>query len=170
MGIRWTDVDFENNIIHLRQQVGKVGNVIKAWELKTESSVRTLALLPHIKEVMLRHAEHKNIIIPPCDPNREITLDGLVCTSTTDTPINPGNLQRSFNLMTKQAGLPKIKIHELRHTTSTLLKDLNVPMKDIQKILGHANISTTMNIYTHSTEKNCTDGLNALGAVLFNKI
>jgi integrase len=126
-----------------------------------------LALLPHIKEVILHHAKQKNITIPPCNPNNEITLEGLLCTSTADTPIYPKNLRRSFNLMAKQAGFPIIKIHALRHTASTILKDLSVPMKDIQLILGHADISTTMRIYTHGTEKTCTEALNTLGAVLF---
>ena len=68
-----------------------------------------------------------------------------------------------FNDLTKSAGLPRIKIHAMRHTAATILKDLNVPIKDIQLILGHANIATTFSIYQHGTHETQRNALYAVG-------
>jgi len=89
-----------------------------------------------------------------------------VVLSEVDTPIEPRNLLRLFQRLAKKSGLPIIKIHELRHTTATLLKDLKVPDKDIQMILGHANITTTQNIYQHGTPETHHVAISAIGDYL----
>jgi integrase len=59
-----------------------------------------------------------------------------------------------------------IRVHDLRHTTASLLKKLHVPPKDTQTILGHAHISTTMQIYTHVDEEARNDALTGLDKLL----
>ena len=54
-----------------------------------------------------------------------------------------------------------IKVHHLRHTTASLLKRLNVPARDAQIILGHAHISTTMQIYTHVDEESRAEAITS---------
>jgi len=55
----------------------------------------------------------------------------------------------------------------MRHTAATVLKDLNIPVKDAQLILGHANISTTLNIYQHGTPETHKAAISAIGERLF---
>jgi integrase len=59
-----------------------------------------------------------------------------------------------------------IKVHHQRHTTASLLKKLRVPPRDIQMILGHAHISTTMQIYTHVDDEARNDALTELNDLL----
>jgi len=73
---------------------------------------------------------------------------GLVFTTRTGQPIEPRNLVRSFRGICDQNKLRLIKVHHLRHTVGSLLKDLGVPARDAQTILGHTRISTTLEIYT----------------------
>jgi integrase len=91
---------------------------------------------------------------------------GLVFTTRTGRPVEPSNLVRSFARICDNSSLRKIRVHALRHTTASLLKDLGVPARDAQIILGHAHISTTQQIYTHVDEvarRNAlTRGLNNL--------
>jgi integrase len=63
-------------------------------------------------------------------------------------------------------GTRKIRVHALRHTTASLLKDLGVPARDTQMILGHAHISTTQQIYTHVDEVARRDALTRLNKLL----
>ena len=77
---------------------------------------------------------------------------GLVFTTRSGRPIEPRNLVRSFRRICDHNKLRLIKVHHLRHTAS-LLKKLRVPPRDAQMILGHAHISTTMQIYTHVDEE-----------------
>jgi integrase len=60
------------------------------------------------------------------------------------------------------AGLKPITLHEIRHTVATLLKEAGVPMKEIQTILGHSSIMTTMDIYAHSTTTEQSKAITAL--------
>jgi Site-specific recombinase XerD len=158
-----------------------------ARELKTKNSRRTLPLTPVVRAALLAHAE-KNILttplnipisaalchlpvmnnsaIPPFNPYFELSTKGTVIVSGAGTPLEPRNLARCFHSLTKKAGLPRIKLHATRHTTATILKDLLVPIKDVQLILGHSNITTTLNIYQHGTPENFSASLSAAGQQL----
>ena len=66
------------------------------------------------------------------------------------TPLNPENLvKRSFKPLLERVGLPPIRFHDLRHTCATLLLSRGVNPKIVQELLGHANISVTLDIYSH---------------------
>jgi integrase len=77
-------------------------------------------------------------------------LPDLIFKTSNGLPIDPHNLRRTFKRISKVAGLPTSTLHHLRHTAATNLKDLGVPAKDVQAILGHSNISTTLQFYTHA--------------------
>jgi integrase len=74
----------------------------------------------------------------------------LVFTSTIGTPVDVGNLTyRSFRPLLKRTNLPRIKFHDLRYTCATLLLSKGTHPKIVQEMLGHANISMTMDTYSH---------------------
>jgi integrase len=67
-----------------------------------------------------------------------------------NTAVDPSNFTyHTFQPFLKRAGLPKIRFHDLRHTCATLLLSRNVNPKIVQEMLGHANISETMDTYSH---------------------
>jgi integrase len=68
--------------------------------------------------------------------------------------------------MLQRAGLPDIRFHDLRHSCATLLITLNVHPRIVMEVLRHAQISTTMNIYSHALPQVNRDALNALGALV----
>jgi integrase len=74
---------------------------------------------------------------------------GLVFPSGIGTPTLGGNLNRDFKALLKRAGLPEIRFHDLRHTCATLLLRQGVNPKFVQELLGHADISLTLNVYSH---------------------
>jgi integrase len=75
---------------------------------------------------------------------------GLVFPSSVGTPISGGNLNRAFKATLQRAGLPKsTRFHDLRHTCATLLLKQGVNPKFVQELLGHADISLTLNVYSH---------------------
>jgi integrase len=82
--------------------------------------------------------------------------------SKVGTPLEPRRIGRIFDSLQNKVGLPRIKIRAMRHTAVTVLKDLNVPAKDAQLILGHANISTTLNIYQHGTPETHRVAISAM--------
>ncbi len=77
----------------------------------------------------------------------------LVFTSPVGKPITPRNLNRCFKRLLDKGDLPDITLHELRHTCGTLLAEQGEHPKVVQSILGHKNISTTMDIYSHVSDQ-----------------
>lgn len=136
LGLRTSDVDLTVGVIRVRQQiqVGPAG--LEPAPLKTAAGARDLPLLPHVKAAL------------------EATLsgrtDGLVFTTSSGKPIDPSNLSRSFNDVLRVSGLRRQTLHGLRHAVATSLKDSGAPARDIQMILGHADVRTTMQIYQHT--------------------
>ena len=169
LGLRYSDIDFENGYLYIRQQIGRVGGSVKARDLKTINSKRRLPLMANVRTALLNHAKRNGVMLPPFNPSSELSTQGTVITSKVGTPLQPRNLGRSFDVLTKKAGLPRIKIHALRHTAATVLKDLNVPVKDAQLILGHSNISTTLNIYQHGSHDTQRYAISAVENCLFKR-
>lgn len=139
LGLSWHNVDFDNRIIQLRQQLQYYDRTFHYSDLKTRAGRRELPLSDTIRGLLRG--------IPRNDSG---PLPDLIFKTTNNNPIDRRNLLRSFKRISQRAGLPLIALHHLRHTTATLLKDMNVQARDAQLILGHAHISTTQQIYQHS--------------------
>jgi integrase len=89
-----------------------------------------------------------------------------VFTTRTGRPVEPRNLVRSFIRICHDSKVRRIRVHALRHTIASLLKDLGVPARDAQIILGHSHITTTQQIYTHVDEVARRDALAKLNKLL----
>jgi len=152
LGLRWCDVDFEEKVIHVRQQVVQMGKHIFIAEPKTENSKRKLPLLPHIGELLLKQRRKE----PKAWP------EALIFHSSTGTPYQPNNVFRYFKKKIRELGLPEISIHDIRHTVATMMKDNDVPVKDAQMTLGHASPTTTMQHYQHSSLDKKNKALSAI--------
>jgi integrase len=96
----------------------------------------------------------------------EWTAHELVFTTRTSRPVEPRNLARSFDRIITRAGLRPIRLHDLCHTTATLLKNLGVPPRDTMEILGHARIAVTMEIYTSVDGTSRRDAIGKLSQPL----
>jgi integrase len=78
---------------------------------------------------------------------------GLIFTTRIGRRVEPRNFVRSFRRICYDNDIRLIKVHHLRHTVASLLKDLHVPARDAQAILGHTRISTTLEIYTDTADE-----------------
>ncbi len=150
-GLRRSDIDFENGVIHIRQTLVKVGREMVVSPPKTEAGVRDFPLLPIVREALMEFfAKEKEYD------------DDLAFHCKRGNPIDHNSLLRTFKNISVELGLPVITLHDIRHTLGTLLKDSGVSPKDAQVILGHSDISTTLQIYTHSSEESRLQAMNAL--------
>jgi len=149
LGLRWSSIDFENNIIKIEHTVVKVLSIEYKDNTKSKTSKRTLPLLSDVREVLLklkeRQAENRNIFGNTYKESDYIFAwqDGKL--------YRPEYVTRAFQRVLKRNGLKVIRFHDLRHSTASILYDKGWELKDIQDWLGHADIETTGNIYTHIT-------------------
>jgi len=151
LGLRWRDIDFETAEIHIRQQLQRVGRALVQSEVKTKAGRRDLPLLGLVREALLIHQGCQEAArrVAGEDWIGTGTSDELVFTTGSGRPIEPRNFVRSFWRICAQYDIRIIKLHHVRHTAATLLKNLGVPARDAQLILGHSQISVTQEIYQH---------------------
>jgi integrase len=164
LGLRWRDVDEEDGEIRILQQVQRIKGELRFYPIKTAAGRRDLPLLPIAKSMLdLRRqaqaADRQEL-------GRAWQDNGLIFTTKTGRPVEPRNLVRSFHRICDANKLRDIKVHHLRHTTATLLKNRGVPARDAQIILGHSRLAVTLEIYTHEDRQAQRQALGRLSEVL----
>ncbi len=164
LGLRWTDVDASTREVRIRQQVIMVNKKTMITPLKTRASIRTLPLLAFVEEALDRRRDHQadEKLLAGGDWQES----GLVFTSSIGTPYQPANLHKRWRAHLERAGLPIVPFHSLRHTAASFLVALNVHPRVAMEILGHTNIKTTMEIYSHAQQAGMREALESVENVL----
>ncbi|WP_307132804.1 tyrosine-type recombinase/integrase [Streptomyces aurantiacus] len=157
LGLRWRDIDFDNMEIHIEQQVFRAGGKVQIGPVKTRAGERDLPLLGVVGPLLERWTKQYGGL-----------GDGLAFTTSTGQPIEPQNYTRAFKRLCARYQIRAIRLHDLRHGVATLLKDLGVPDKDVQLIMGHSNISITQKIYQHDTMASRRVALDQVGEALLS--
>jgi integrase len=160
----WSDIDFDAGTIHVQQQIQRIRGELVLGPVKTHAGRRTLPLLDPARQALNLQAERQAIY--RADMGSAWPPTALVFTTRTGRPIEPRNLVRSFRRICDDNKIRIITVHHLRHTVASLLKDLQVPSRDAQVILGHARISTTLEIYTDAGDEAQREALTRLHGLL----
>jgi integrase len=148
LALKWEDVDLETGALSVRRSVSEdEGGPVIREETKT-SAGRRLELLPVAVEALKRHRFRQN---EERLRYRGLWRDlGLVFPSTTGTIMRRNNLhRRSYKPLLKKAGLPDIRLYDLRHTFATLMFENREQLKLVSEMLGHASVKQTADTYTH---------------------
>jgi len=162
LGLSWDDIDHDQGVIYVRRQIIRVSGQLHLGSVKTSAGVRELPLLGIARDALIQHESHQILGNLPNEWSRE----RLIFITAGGRPVEPRNLARSFHRLVQRAGLRPIRLHDLRHTTASLLKRLAVDPKDAMVILGHSNIAVTLGIYTHGDEDSRRDALTRLDQLL----
>jgi integrase len=154
LALKWEDVDFENkllyvrrNLVTIRNQEGrtKTRNVEQSPKTKTSNRILPLSdeLIDLLKEHQRKQEEDKTTFGEGYQDN------GFVFCTTKGTPISPRNFSRFVARIAEKAGLKGVSPHTLRHTFATRLAELGVYPTVVQKLLGHATVDVSMEVYSH---------------------
>jgi len=148
LGLKWTDVDWVRKVLKIERQLERPdGNGVQFSPPKTKNGRRTINLGKRSMEILRIHHEKQQQLRKEAG---EIWSEhGLIFTTNNGTPIHPRNLLRDFRILLKDAGLPQIRFHDLRHTAATLMLNNSVPVIVVSRRLGHAKASITLDVYGH---------------------
>lgn len=151
LGIGWSNVDIKAGSVAITHAVVKgPEGVVRQRRTKTKSSKRRIALdgqtVAKLREHRLRQLEERVAW------GEGYTDMGVVFTREDGTLIRPVWVTRRFEVLRTEAGLPRIRLHDLRHTWATLALVAGVPMKIVQERLGHSSITITSDLYSHIVE------------------
>lgn len=134
-------------MIQIRRSYSYTGKGYKLEEPKTDSGKRSIALPPSTVEELRNH-KIKQVQNRPLAGELWQDFD-LVCPSGVGTPCLQSNVRMAFYRLVSRAEVPRIRIHDLRHTHASMLLKQGVHPKVVQERLGHSDIQTTLNIYSH---------------------
>ena len=150
--LRWEDIDFKNNILHINKTLQriyikddkeKISKIIITTP-KTHNAEREIPISKCFANILKTYKNEPNAYILSCS----------------DKWIEPRTLRRYFNRISKKANINSINFHGLRHTFATNCIKLGIDYKTVSELLGHANVNITLNLYVHpqmSQKKKCID-------------
>ena len=165
LALHWRDLDLEAKSLSVTGTLQRGKGTLTIAEPKTLRSRRKVALAPHAVEVLRRHRQAQ--IAERLAAGSLWQDSDLVFANEGGAPVNRDRLiARSFNPLLAQAGLPRIRFHDLRHTAATLLLAQGVHPKIAQEMLGHANIAVTLDRYSHVSQDMQQDAARLMGEVL----
>lgn len=146
LGLRWKDIDMHEGVIHVRQSLQRVKGQLALTATKTRRSTRRVALPDEcVTALKARRAEQR---ADRMGAGPKWTPTDLVFTTRNGTPVEPRNLNRAFEALSRRAGIRQVRFHDLRHTCASLLHEQGADARTIMEVLGHSSIRVTMDIYT----------------------
>ncbi|MEV4104155.1 site-specific integrase [Nonomuraea sp. NPDC049649] len=165
LGLTWGSIDLTNQELWISHQLNRVhGKLLHRDTTKTVDSDASLPL-PALCVTALKHRRRVQEDARNEAGDRWKDSD-LVFTTRYGTPVEPRNFNRSFELRAKAAGVPRIRVHDTRHTCASMLAALGVHPRVAMRILRHSQISVTMNVYTQIATPETREALDQLNASL----
>ena len=153
LALKWSDIDFKNKTININKSLASgENNRLYLSPCKNKSSVRLLDMDAHTMDYLKEWRTKQQKEMFKLGMNF-LSDDNLLFANSKGTYTVLSKPQRWDNAICKKYELRHIKVHGFRHTHASLLFDAGVSMKDVKERLGHSDITTTMNIYTHVTKK-----------------
>jgi integrase len=153
LGLKWQDLDLEKGTLQVRRILTRIpsklpGKGFEETEPKTDKARRRIVLPPFATEALKQHRVRQKEAKLKAGPAWQ-EHDYVFCTSL-GTHLNPTkDVLDVLKSLLKKAGLPHVRFHDLRHSSATMLLEMKVHPKVVQEILGHSQISMTMDIYSH---------------------
>ena len=168
--MKWSAIDWEEKKIYIRHKIieNKAGGThVEGYDvMKTKSSYRTMPLIPYIQEVLLAEKEKQEKMRQAMRKAYGKKYLDYVCVDALGEILTPQYVTRHFKFILRHNGLKNIRFHDLRHSCASILLAHNVPMKMIQDWLGHSDMSTTADIYSHIDSTSKLARAEAMGAAL----
>lgn len=172
LALRWKDVDLKEGIVKVRQSLNRLKNFdtkdggktqIVFQEPKTAKGTRNIPIPESIVEKLKIHQANQ-------EKEKEkhgtsYNKNNLVFCSSVGTHIEPRSFIRKLHRLVKKAGIEHTNVHSMRHTFASHSLELGIHPKIVQEMLGHANISMTLDTYSHvmpEMKKDAATKLNSL--------
>ncbi len=153
--LKWKDIQFENAMLHIHKTVCRTKDFSESErktklivkEPKTKHSVRYIPLGFALLEYLKKYKQED---------------DYFILNKSRVKPLDPRTYQNQFYSYLKKCNIKKMKFHILRHTFATRWIENNCDIKSLSEILGHSNITITMNTYVHPTMELKREGMKKL--------
>ncbi|MBW3575107.1 MAG: site-specific integrase, partial [Actinobacteria bacterium] len=165
-GLRWEDVDLEAGRLSVRRGRVSVGYAVEEGTPKANRA-RTIGLGPETVSALRAHRRRQ---LEERLAWGEAWIDsGLLFTREDGNPLHPQTLRWHLRRLAKEAGVPVIRFHDLRHASATHALANGVPVKVVSEMLGHASTGITEDVYAHVLPHMQASAAVVMDAVLGNR-
>ena len=164
LGLTWNNIDFNDFTITIDKITVRDNGKVILKDPKTESSVRTISAPKEII-FMLKQLKKDRLA---AKLRGEKSHRELIFYDKNLNPIAQDVMSKKFRLFLRDNNLKHIRFHDLRHSHVTMLIDAKVPIKVISERVGHSNINTTLNIYSHALKEMDQEASDKISDTLFN--
>lgn len=157
--LTWEDLDIENGIIHVQKTIQRI-YIIEDNRKHTEIILDTPKTKNSIREIPMTRDLLKMI-----RPLKKVVNDHFYVLTNEATPTEPRTYRNYYKQFMQTLGLPAMKFHGLRHSFATRCIESKCDYKTVSVLLGHSNISTTLNLYVHPNleqKKRCMEQMSKL--------
>ena len=148
IGLEWTDIDFVTGMVIINKTLQKIGKDLVEGTPKNNNSIRRVPISEPTIEVLKEYKIFNNNLKNELGNKWKNTKK--IFTTEDGEPIHPDTPRKIFEKILKKYDLPIINFHSLRHTSASLQISRGISIADISRRLGHADISTTLNVYSHA--------------------
>lgn len=147
LGLRWGDVDLDAGTVRIERQITEVRCKPIEQAPKTDSGIRTVALPAWGLDLLRRQRNQVNAW--RLQSGRAHDWPERVFPTSVGTVPGQRNIRRALHTLCDTLSLPRIRVHDLRHISLSLLAGAGVPVKDLQRRAGHSTPRMTLEVYTH---------------------
>ncbi len=185
LGLQWGDVDYTNHTIHIRRTVGRLLKVDESGKLiqkkdgtqtteivtrtpKSVNAQRTIPLFSEVWNDLMIYRDKQKALLNKLDIS--LTPSAPIFATPLGIVYEPRTYEDLFKRTLKEANLPNINFHALRHTFATRALEAGMDIKVLSSILGHAQASTTLNLYAHALPDHKKESMQKMGAFYGDEI
>ncbi len=166
LGLRWEDVDLKKGAISVRQQLQRVNGQLKATEVMTERSRRSINVAT---PTVVALKEHKAAQTKERLASVAWRDTGYVFTTGVGTPLDPRNVAKQLESNCLKAKIGKWHPHELRHSAASLMLAAGTPLQVVSAVLGHASIRITSDVYGHILDPQYQEAADTMAGLLYGQ-
>lgn len=164
--VRWTDIDLDRAELSVRRSVVQLGQELREKDTKTHQS-RRIALDPATVALLRQHRlRQRELLLALGAP---LADDALLFGSPEGRPWRPDVVTNRFGRLRATLDLEHVRLHDLRHFVASVLIDGGIPISTVSNRLGHSQISTTLNLYTHALPATDQRAAEYLGDLLTHR-
>lgn len=165
LGLEWGDIDWEHNQVKIIRNRVVVDGKSVVKEPKTASSIRTLDVPRPLMQKLRKHK--MQCLSNKLRLGKAYTATDYIIVHPDGKPIYPEYLSQMLTKLQERTGLPKCRFHDLRHLCASIMLLQGVNVKVAQERLGHKDIATTMNIYSHVLPSSAKEAAEKIGQLVY---
>lgn len=165
--LKWTDVDLDQGVLSIRRSRVSVAWQVHESQPKTRSSRRVVSVDDRMVAVLRAHRRRQ--LEERLAWGSAWTDSGFTFVTESGEPLHPETITSMFAALVGKAGVPRIRLHDLRHTSASLALAAGIHPKVVSERLGHSSVSITLDLFSHVAPGLQAEAADKLGRVIFDE-